>query len=75
MNETTDLIKEYAKRLDEEHRFFMEEYVKRPNKELDESLNNLSEEAQFLLLLVFLDNMVRKQNEQTHSEEKDNPET
>lgn len=44
MNEL-ELLKEYAKRLEEEHRFFMEECVKRPNKELDESLNNLSEEA------------------------------
>lgn len=60
MNEEIDLIKGYAKRLEEEHRYFMEEYVKRPNKELDESLNNLSEEAQFLLVLMLLDNIVNK---------------
>ena len=75
MNEATDSIKEYAKLLEGEHRFFLEEYFKRPNKELDESLNNLSKEVQFLLLLMLLDNIVRKQNEQTHTEEKDNPET
>lgn len=76
MDEQSDLIKEYAKLLEKEHRFYMEEWLKRPpNKELDESLNNLSEEAQFLLLLMFLYDIMRKQNEQTNSKEKDNPET
>jgi len=74
MNEPTDLIKGYVKSLDAEHKFFMEEYFKRPNKELDESLNNLSEEAQFLLVFMLLDDIMRKQNEQTHPEEKDNAE-
>ena len=75
IDEQTDVIKEYLKRLDAEHRFFMEEYFKRPNKELDEALNNLSEEAQFLLLLMLLDNIMRWQNEQKNQKEKDNTET
>jgi len=75
MDEQTDLIKEYAKRLEAEHRFFMEEYFKRPNKELDESLNNLSEEAKFLLLVLLLSDIMRKQNEQKDPKEKDDPET
>lgn len=58
-----EILKEYAKRLEEEHRSFMEECVKRPNKELDESLNNLSKEAQILLVLMLIDGIVRKQNE------------
>ncbi len=70
-----ELLKEYAKRLEEEHRFFYEECFKRPNKELDESLNNLNEEAKFLLLVLLLSDIMRKQNEQTYSKEKDNPET
>lgn len=75
MDEQTDVIKEYLKRLDAEHRFFMEEYFKRPNKELDESLNNLSEEAKILLLVLLLSDNMRKQNEQTNPKEKDNTET
>lgn len=65
MDEQTDLIKEYFKR---------KEYVQRPNKELEESFNNLSEEAKFLLVLILFD-IVRSQNEQTHPKEKDNTET
>ncbi len=61
MDEQTDFIKEYSKRLEEEHIFFMEEYLKRPHKELDESLNNLSEEAKFLLFVLLLSDIMRKQ--------------
>ena len=68
MNEL-ELLKEYAKRLEEEHIFFMEEYLKRPHKELDESLNNLSEEAKFLLFVLLLSDIMRKQNEQTNQKE------
>jgi hypothetical protein len=39
----------------------MDEYFKRPNKELDESLNNLSEEAKFLLFVLLLSDIMRKQ--------------
>lgn len=70
-----DVIKEYARRLEAEHIIFMEEYLKRPNKELDESLNNLSEEAKFLLFVLLLSDIMRKQNEQTNPKEKDDPET
>jgi len=70
-----DVIKEYTKRLEAENRFFMEEWVRRPNKELDEALNNLSDEAQFLLLLMLLDDIIRRQNEQKDPKEKDDPET
>jgi len=66
MDEQIDLIKEYIKSLESEHRFFMDEYFKRPNKELDESLNNLSEEAKFLLFVLLLSDIMRKQNEQTN---------
>lgn len=37
MDEQSDVIKEYVKRLEAEHRTFMEDCVKRPNKELDEA--------------------------------------
>ena len=57
----SDVIKEYIKNLELEHRFFMDEYFKRPNKELDESLNNLSEEAKFLLFVLLLSDIMRKQ--------------